>query len=156
MFYDQAVLAQLAGNSTRAWMLTAFAARVLTGLGYHTWSAEMLGDDDSSSEVRHCIYWCYYLDKTLSLLLTKPASLPALRLDPALLVDVGSSDPLALEVRILVKLAQIQDVSLSLLLGDEHQNRAQISHTLQSLRGKLQEIWNEITQVESYWKILRI
>ncbi|GIJ91244.1 hypothetical protein Asppvi_010209 [Aspergillus pseudoviridinutans] len=146
-----AVLSQLVGDSTRAWILTGFAATVITGLGYHNWPEEMLGDDDVSSEVRHCIYWCYYLDKTLSSLLIRPPSLPGLRLNPAMLVPVGPSDPLALEVRILVKLAEIQDVSLSLLIGAKQRNETEISQIIRSLHDKLHGIWDEITQARPAW-----
>ncbi|KAJ5797940.1 uncharacterized protein N7503_007236 [Penicillium pulvis] len=146
-----AVLVQLLGDSARAWMLTAFASRVLVCLGYHTLSLEMLGNDDISIDVRHCIYWCYYLDKTLSTVLLRPSSLPELCLEPAKLVPTSPSEPLSMEVKILVELAGVQDVSLVLLLGGNKLEKSGIPELIRSLQDRMRAIGHEISEARDAW-----
>lgn len=149
----QAVLVQLLGDSARAWMLTSFASRVLVCLGCHTSSLDTLGEDDASLEMRHCIYWCYYLDKTLSTVLLRPPSLPDLCLNPAALVPISSSEPLTLEVKILVQLAGVQDISLMLLLSDKRLELSRVPEIIQSMQDQMRGIWEEITQVWDEWPL---
>ncbi|KAJ6113425.1 hypothetical protein N7523_006742 [Penicillium sp. IBT 18751x] len=145
------MLVQLLGDSARAWLLTAFSSRVLVCLGYHTLSSEMLGNDDVSIEVRHCIYWCYYCDKAFSTVLLRPPSLPELCLEPAKLVPTSPSEPLSIEVKILIELAGVQDDSLKLLLGDNKREKSRIPGIIQSMQDQMRRIQNRISEARDVW-----
>ncbi|KAL2694981.1 hypothetical protein AAEP93_003076, partial [Penicillium crustosum] len=95
-----ASLVQLLGETSRSWFLTALAARSLVALGYHHLSPIFLASNDGS-EIRQTVYWCYYMDKTLSMLLVRPSSLPDLPFDPATLVHLDPKNPLTYKVKIL-------------------------------------------------------
>lgn len=144
----QATLVQLLGDTTRSWHLTALASRVVVALGYHT-STSIGCDADEEIEIRRCLSWCYYMDKTLSMLLVRPTSLPVLASDPVDLLNTVSENPLSYKVRILVKLAQVQDISLSLMLKGQKEElaMAQEPALLEDLQNRLKSISEEIRQV---------
>ncbi|KAL2695008.1 hypothetical protein AAEP93_008373, partial [Penicillium crustosum] len=143
----QATLVQLLGDTTRSWHLTALASRVVVALGYHT-STSIGCDADEEIEIRRCLSWCYYMDKTLSMLLVRPTSLPVLASDPVDLLNTVSENPLSYKVRILVKLAQVQDISLSLMLKGQKEElaMAQEPALLEDLQNRLKSISEEIRQ----------
>ncbi|OJJ29599.1 hypothetical protein ASPWEDRAFT_305901 [Aspergillus wentii DTO 134E9] len=143
-----ASLVQLLGDTTRSWHMTSLASRALVALGYHSSTAVTQSDDHDESEVRRCIYWCYYMDKTLSMLLARPSSLPVLPFHPIDLVDTDPEYPLSYKVRILVKLAQVQDNSLFLMMRDRKQNltEAHESALVENLHVELRFISEEIRQ----------
>lgn len=89
------------------------------------------------------------MDKTLSMLLVRPTSLPVLASDPVDLLNTVSENPLSYKVRILVKLAQVQDISLSLMLKGQKEElaMAQEPALLEDLQNRLKSISEEIRQV---------
>ncbi|XHG03644.1 hypothetical protein AWENTII_006946 [Aspergillus wentii] len=123
------ILVQLLGDASRAWVLNAFASQVLVSLGYHNATTESLEDNDSKYEIHDCIFWCYYYDKTLSMLLPK--------------------DPLTWKVRILVRLSQVQETALSLVLRDKEMR---VPIVAESLRRELESIQAETTQAREQSK----
>lgn len=129
--------------------MTSLASRALVALGYHTSATVTQYDGSDQSEVRRCIYWCYYMDKTLSMLLARPSSLPVLPFHPIDLVETEPENPLSYKVRILVKLAQVQDTSLFLMLRDRKQKLtdAEESALVENLHVELKSINEEIRQV---------
>ncbi|KAE8386956.1 hypothetical protein BDV23DRAFT_186830 [Aspergillus alliaceus] len=110
-----ALLMQLQGDMSRSWALTAYAARILVLLNYHK-----LGQTHQSStlseEIRAAVAWCYYLDKSLSMLLIRPPSLSSLDINPASLVTVDISFPTSTVVKTAVELAIIQEKVLGILV----------------------------------------
>jgi hypothetical protein len=105
-------------------------------------------DSDEENEIRRCIYYCYYMDKTLSMLLLRPPSLPQLLFNPADLVPTDPQLPISMHVKILVKLARVQDVALSLVLKDpRHQILANKEFMLENIQTELKSIGDEIQQV---------
>ncbi|KAI9926480.1 hypothetical protein ASPWEDRAFT_176548 [Aspergillus wentii DTO 134E9] len=143
------ILVQLLGDASRAWVLNAFASQVLVSLGYHNATTESLEDNDSKYEIHDCIFWCYYYDKTLSMLLVRPPSLPNIRLQPTSLVRVQPKDPLTWKVRILVRLSQVQETALSLVLRDKEMR---VPIVAESLRRELESIQAETTQAREQSK----
>lgn len=142
---------QLLGDTTRSWHMTSLASRALVSLGYHT-SVTITSCDhgeDDESEIRRCIYWCYYMDKTLSMLLARPSSLPVFPFHPISLVDTDPEHPLSYKVKILVKLAHVQDNSLFLMLRDQKQNVIQVDEAalVETLHNELKSIGAEIQRV---------
>lgn len=105
-------------------------------------------DSDEENEIRRCIYYCYYMDKTLSMLLLRPPSLPQLPFNPADLVHTDPQLAVSMHVKILVKLARVQDVALSLVLKDpRHQALATKEVMLENIQTELKSIGDEIQQV---------
>lgn len=139
-------MVQLLGDSSRSWFLTACGARALVALGYHQ-SSRITADTDEGFEIRHCVFWCYYFDKTLSMLLVRPSSLPDMQFAPGDLVHTDSDDPLTFKVKILVKLAQVQDASLPFIVGDKRAQTESASARLDALETELRYIHEDIIQV---------
>ncbi|CAG7939139.1 unnamed protein product [Penicillium salamii] len=142
-----AAVVQLHGDTTRSWFLVSLASRAIVALGYH----KMMTFDpesDEENEIRRCLYYCYYMDKTLSMLLLRSPSLPQLPFNPADLVYTDPQLPISLHVKILVKLARVQDVALSLVLKDP---RPQVLTTkeymLENIQTELKSIGDEIQQL---------
>lgn len=106
-------------------------------------------ESDEENEIRRCLYYCYYMDKTLSMLLLRSPSLPQLPFNPADLVYTDPQLPISMHVKILVKLARVQDVALSLVLKDP---RPQVLTTkeymLENIQTELKSIGDEIQQVK--------
>ncbi|OGM50778.1 hypothetical protein ABOM_000742 [Aspergillus bombycis] len=108
-----AMLMQFLGNMSQSWMLTSFAARTITFLGYQ--SLDTNASSESDIEIRACVFWCHYLDKVLSSLFMKPPSLPQLEVSPVLLLhlDSGSSSDV---VRFMGHMACILEKALEVQL----------------------------------------
>lgn len=139
-------MVQLLGDSSRSWFLTACAARALVALDYHQ-SSRITADTDEGFEIRHCVFWCYYFDKTLSMLLVRPSSLPDMQFAPGDLVHTDSDDPLTFKVKILVKLAQVQNASLPFIVRDKRAQTESASARLDALETELRYIHEDIIQV---------
>ncbi|OJJ08304.1 hypothetical protein ASPVEDRAFT_179566 [Aspergillus versicolor CBS 583.65] len=138
-------LVQLLGDSSRSWFLTACAARALVALGYHQ-SSRITADTNEGFEIRHCVFWCYYFDKTLSMLLVRPSSLPDMQFAPGDLVHTDSDDPLTIKVKILVRLAQVQDAYLPFIVGHKRAQAGPASARLDALETELRYIHEDVIQ----------
>ncbi len=138
----------LLGRSSQAWTLTAIASQILVALGFHTLTRESFDDDTQPKfAIRHCLYWCFSMDKMLSMLLERPASLPHLLLEPADLVWIADGNPLYHKAKLLVRLGQVQDVWLSLLARPVETHAALISETVRNLECELHKIHSSIAEV---------
>ncbi|CAG7991572.1 unnamed protein product [Penicillium salamii] len=102
-----ALFMQYLGNMSQAWILNSYAARLIVALDYHE-VRNPLGNSDLDEEIRSVVYWCFYLDRTLSTLLYRPLSLPEPRISPTNLITDDQSLPHIPLLRILLDLAQIQ------------------------------------------------
>ncbi|CAI7608153.1 unnamed protein product [Penicillium pancosmium] len=141
-----AAVVQLHGDTTRSWFLVSLASRSIVSMGYHKMMT-FSPDSDEENEIRRCIYYCYYMDKTLSMLLLRPPSLPQLPFNPADLVHTDPQLAVSMHVKILVKLARVQDVALSLVLKDpRHQVLATKEVMLENIQMELKSIGDEIQQ----------
>ncbi|KAI9043312.1 uncharacterized protein KD926_003842 [Aspergillus affinis] len=138
-----AQLLQLLGDASQAWTLTSFASRVMVALGYHNLNSQALKEHDNSAEIRHCTYYCYYLDKALSMLLVRPPSLPDLNVDPVSLIELKYTEPLKIKMGILLKLSHVQDGVISLLIKGDKLTEAEASSSIPALKSELQDIWKE-------------
>ena len=147
MNYYQAQLLQLLGDASQAWTLTSFASRVMVALGYHNLTSQALAENEHSVEIRHCLYYCYYLDKALSMLLVRPPSLPDLNVEPASLIELKPTEPLKIKMGILLKLSRVQDGVLLLLIKGDKLTEAEASTTIPVLKLELQDIRKESCEV---------
>ncbi|KAH7002661.1 hypothetical protein EDB80DRAFT_512067, partial [Ilyonectria destructans] len=143
-------LVLLLGRTSQAWTLTALASRILVALGLHTTKQENL-DDEGKSAIRHCLYWCFYLDKTLSMLLVRPSSLPNLPWEPAVLVPMTIDNPLVQKVKISVRIAQVQDGCLHLLAKPSEMQDFTRSGSVNSLESELLNIHRSIMELRDEW-----
>ncbi|PYH91574.1 hypothetical protein BO71DRAFT_459616 [Aspergillus ellipticus CBS 707.79] len=135
---------QYLGNMSQSWLLVSAATRVLVCLNYHT-----ILDGKSlcqpNEDIRACIYWCYYLDKLLSLLLARPASLPRLKSQPASSVQCDISNPSTVMMHVLLLVAEVQELSLDIYLHEAATDEftaivyRDLDDKMQSLRGSIDQ-----------------
>ncbi|KAL2857057.1 hypothetical protein BJY01DRAFT_242460 [Aspergillus pseudoustus] len=140
-----ASLVQLLGEPSRSWYLTGVACRMLVALGYHQLSQTYL-ESDEAYEIRHCVHWCYYMDKPLSMLLVRPSSLPRLRCQPSNLVREDASNPLSLKVKVLSRLAHVQDRYLDILFQTQQSDGNDLPGVVDSFRMELSSISADIVK----------
>ncbi|KAJ5372744.1 transcriptional regulator family: Fungal Specific TF [Penicillium concentricum] len=108
-------LMQYLGNMTRCWMLTALASRMLVSLNYHN-----ITDTSPRTEIEEnihaCVYTCYYFDKTLSLLLLRPPSLPDLKVRPTQLIHLDPDLPTTTMLTGIVEYSELKSALLNILV----------------------------------------
>ncbi|RAH41577.1 Zn(II)2Cys6 transcription factor [Aspergillus brunneoviolaceus CBS 621.78] len=110
-----ALLHQMQGNPTKSWTLTAFAARLLVAMNYHNITNDTSVRMQEEEDTRFCLSSCYLLDKSLSMLLLRPPSLPRLGVSPVALIPMDDGMSLSTITRTTVELAEIQEAALELL-----------------------------------------
>ncbi|KAJ6009450.1 hypothetical protein N7522_004466 [Penicillium canescens] len=144
-------LMQYLGNMSRCWMFTALASRVIVSLNYHN-----ITDPNPRNEIEEsvhaCVYTCYYFDKTLSLLLLRPPSLPDLKVKATELIHIDPDLPTFAMITGIVEYAELKNALLGVLLdtkaieGSEKANilsdlvaRAHTIHSNMQMFRRLQE-----------------
>ncbi|KAL4815769.1 hypothetical protein BDW67DRAFT_185489 [Aspergillus spinulosporus] len=134
-----ALLHQMLGNITKAWNLTSFAAQLLVAMNYHTISPDTPIQSQEDEDARYCLFSCHYLDKSLSMHLLRPPSLPRLRVSPASLVPMEGEAALGVIAKTVVELAEIQEAALeiiharSVLVGNVDETAAKLDAVIQQL-----------------------
>ncbi|KAJ5680985.1 hypothetical protein N7536_012124 [Penicillium majusculum] len=150
------------GNMTRSWMLTAQASMMIVSLNYHN-ITDPIPRTEIEENIHDCVYTCYYFDKTLSLLLLRPPSLPDLKIRPTQLIHLDPDLPTSVMIEGIVEYSELKSDLLSVLLdtkktiGDtEKANilsdlvaRAHIIHSnMQTFRRRQEEqspeLWRQI------------
>ena len=120
---------QYLGDMSYSWRLTAYASRTLMSLNLHAVESAHELDD----ETRASLYWCYCLDRTLSSLFVRQPSIPKLRIDPASLAPVNSSNPLQATVNVVMEMAKVQEEVLELQLSqDIIADKSQVNRIIES------------------------
>lgn len=143
----QAFLMQYLGNMSHCWILNSYAARLIVALDYHE-VRNPIGNSELDEEIHSAVYWCFYLDRTLSTLLCRPMSLPEPPIPPTYLVSDNQSLPYIPLVRILLELAQIQGELLDCgKAGDTRQILA--SHSI--LQERMEAIHSRLESVSRYF-----
>jgi hypothetical protein len=134
---------QYLGNMSQAWVLNSYAARLIAALNYHNVQSREC-DPDLEEEINSSVYWCFYLDRTLSSLLHRPPSLPELHSSASDLVCWNNSLPHMPLIRILVDLAQVQgDLSSSCKGSDTRhilENHSKLQERMSSIYSSLQSV----------------
>ncbi|CAI7572907.1 unnamed protein product [Penicillium palitans] len=150
------------GNMTRSWMLTAQASMIIVSLNYHN-ITDPCPRTEIEENIHSCVFTCYYFDKTLSLLLFRPPSLPDLKVRPTQLIHLDPDVPTSAMIKGIVEYAELKSDLLNVLLdtkkaiGDtEKANilsdlvaRAHIIHSsMQTFRRRQEEqcpeLWRQI------------
>ncbi|KAI9035338.1 Zn(II)2Cys6 transcription factor [Aspergillus affinis] len=134
------LLMQSLGRANHSWVLTSYAARLIVSLNYHDISDPSNGEE----EVKSSLYWCYYVDRTLSALLIRPPSLPNLQVSPTDLVRMDTSVPYTPLIRIIIDLSQIQDQLLDISLHGKHRSSSQVLAHCQGLQERMCIIHNNL------------
>ena len=106
---------QYLGNMSRCWMFTALASRVIVSLNYHN-ITDVHARSDIEESIHACVYTCYYFDRTLSLLLLRPPSLPDLKVPPTQLIHLDPDLPTSALITGIVEYAELKSSLLNILL----------------------------------------
>lgn len=137
---------QYQGNMSRCWMFTALASRIIVSLSYHN-----ITDTEPRSEVEEdihaCVYSCYYFDKTLSLLLLRPPSLPDLKVEPAQLVHVDPDLPTSAMIVGIVEYSQLKHTLLNVLLDIKVMRDVEKANILSNLVERAHSIHSNLQMV---------
>lgn len=131
------------GRANHAWVLASYASRLIVSLNYH----EISDPSQEDEEVKSVLYWCYYVDRTLSALLIRPPSLPSLQVSPTDLVRADTSVPYTPLVRVILDLAQIQDQLLDISLNGKHRSAGQVLAHCQGLQERMCIIYTNLQAV---------
>ncbi|KAI2895203.1 transcriptional regulator family: Fungal Specific TF [Aspergillus niger] len=131
-----AKLMQQTGRMDQCWVLNSYAARLIVALNYH--EIDHLTPDNE--EILSAVFWCYYLDRTLSSLFIRPMSLPepCMPLDQMLRKD--ESMAYGTVVEIISDLAQVQGELLDLSLNGKRRYATEISARCEYLRSRMHGI----------------
>lgn len=111
----QARLMRYLGNMTRSWMLTAQASMIIVSLNYHN-ITDPCPRTEIEENIHSCVFTCYYFDKTLSLLLLRPPSLPDLKVRPTQLIHLDPDVPTSAMIKGIVEYAELKSDLLNVLL----------------------------------------
>lgn len=133
---------QYRGNMSQAWVMNSLAARMIAALNYHEIQARKC-DPDHEEEINSSVYWCFYLDRSLSSLLHRPPSLPEILGSPSDLVLHRSLLHMPL-IRILVDMAQVQGDLCS--VGKASDTR-QVLENHTKLQERMDSIYSVLQQV---------
>ncbi|KAJ5918386.1 transcriptional regulator family: Fungal Specific TF [Penicillium verhagenii] len=155
-------LMQYLGNMSRCWMLTAFASRVIVALNYHNITSP-IPQSEVEEDIHACIYTCYYFDKTLSLLLLRPPSLPELKVEPSQLIHLDPEVPTTAMIGGIVELANIKSTLLHVLLDTKEMSDMEKASHLSDLVVRAQTIHSNLkihqirqqVKFQASWPILR-
>ncbi|KAJ5798051.1 transcriptional regulator family: Fungal Specific TF [Penicillium pulvis] len=155
-------LMQYLGNMSRCWMFTAHASRIIVALNYHN-ITNPIPQNEVEGDIHACVYTCYYFDKTLSLLLLRPPSLPELKVEPAQLIHLDPELPTTAMIRGIVDLAHLKNTLVHVLLDTKEMSdiekasllsdlviRAQTVHSGLQIQQRRQEL-----DFPTTWPILR-
>ncbi|KAL4738757.1 hypothetical protein BDV11DRAFT_205717 [Aspergillus similis] len=133
---SSALLMQHLGKFSQCWLMISYAARQITALNYHKIHKSQ-NSTQAEEDIYSAVYWCYYLDRTLSALLGRPVSLPDLEVSPVDLITLDPSSSYGSLFRAVLELAEVQ--------GELHQvscfsDNSAIVETCQALETKMQSI----------------
>ncbi|KAJ5111010.1 transcriptional regulator family: Fungal Specific TF [Penicillium argentinense] len=115
-------LMQYLGNMSRCWMFTALASRIIVALNYHN-ITDPIPRNEVEEDIHACVYTCYYFDKTLSVLLLRPPSLPVLKVEPVKLIHMDPDLPTTPMIRGIVEYAHIKSTLVDILLDSNKEMR---------------------------------
>lgn len=149
------------GQPNQCWALNAAACRVCVALGGRFLAN--IASNESSWDVRGSICWCYILDKALSMNLSRPACLPEMNLNAAVLAPLDPTRPFSAIISILLDLSNIQDSILLEMRSrpgkkDPDQKRAAnieiLERRMRQIRSKMNEVFVHLSSEASVLTLL--
>jgi hypothetical protein len=92
---------------------------MIVSLNYHNiTNVRPRGEIEES--IHACVYTCYYFDKTLSLLLLRPPSLPDLKVAPTQLIHIDPDLPTSAMITGIVEYSELKNSLLNILLDTKN------------------------------------
>ncbi|KAJ5692257.1 transcriptional regulator family: Fungal Specific TF [Penicillium macrosclerotiorum] len=155
-------LMQYLGNMSRCWMFTGLASRIIVALNYHN-ITNTVPRNEIEEDIHACVYTCYYFDKTLSLLLLRPPSLPELKIDPSQLIHMDPDLPTTPMITGIVEFAHLKNSLVNILLERKEMEDAEKANQLSDLVAKAHSIHTNLQmhrssqeiKFTSSWAVLR-
>ncbi|CAI7591497.1 unnamed protein product [Penicillium pancosmium] len=136
-------LMQYLGNMSRSWMFNALASRIIVALNYHN-ITDPVPHNDIEEEIHSCLYTCYYFDKTLSVLLLRPPSLPDLKVDPTQLIHLDPDLPTTPIIRGIVEFAHIKSTLVNILLDSKKMGDMDKANVLSNLVARAHAVHSDL------------
>lgn len=139
---------QQLGDVKQCWALNSYAAQQIVALGYDR-IRSIPARSQTEGEIHSAVYWCYYMDRTVSALLLRPTALPDLNVSPTELIASMQQSPYDPLIRILLDLAQIQG---HLLAFSSHLKRADSRYILDTcnlIEERMHSISKDLESVSS-------
>ncbi|KAL4814836.1 hypothetical protein BDW67DRAFT_176800 [Aspergillus spinulosporus] len=133
---SSALLMQHLGRFNQCWLMISYAARQITALNYHKIHKSQTSTQ-AEEDIYSAVYWCYYLDRTLSALLGRPVSLPDLEVSPVNLITLDPSSTYGSLFRAVLEVAEVQG---ALHRVSRCSDNSAIVETCQALEAKMQNI----------------
>lgn len=137
---------QYLGNMSRCWMLNALASKVVIALNYHN-ITDTVPRSEVEEEIHACVYTCYYFDKTLSLLLLRPPSLPELKVEPQELIHLDPDVPTTAMIRGIVEFSHLKSTLPNILMNTKEMGDIEKANALSDLVGRAQAIHSKLQVV---------
>jgi hypothetical protein len=137
---------QYLGNMSRCWMFTALASKVIIALNYHN-ITDTVPRNEVEEEIHACVYTCYYFDKTLSLLLLRPPSLPELKVEPARLIHLDPEMPTTAMITGIVEFAHLKNTLPNILLDTKEMGGIEKANALSDLVARAHAIHSNLQVV---------
>ncbi|KAJ5273011.1 hypothetical protein N7478_008136 [Penicillium angulare] len=144
---SSALLMQHMGRPNRCWLFTSYAARQIIALNFHK-IRRLSIVSDLDQEIHDAVYWCYYLDRTLSSLLGRPPSLPDLEVSPAELLLINPASPYNNLLRVILDLAEVQGKLLTVSCGHTDKSKERAVELCQLLESRMQDIFPRLQSNE--------
>jgi hypothetical protein len=105
--------------------------------------------NDIEEEIHACLYTCYYFDKTLSVLLLRPPSLPDLKVDPTQLIHLDPDLPTTPIIRGIVEFAHIKSTLVNILLDSKKMGDMDKANVLSNLVARAHAVHSDLEIVRS-------
>lgn len=129
-------------------MFTALASKVIIALNYHN-ITDTVPRNEVEEDIHACVYTCYYFDKTLSLLLLRPPSLPELKVEPAQLIHLDPDLPTTPMITGIVEFARLKNTLPNILLHTKEMGDIEKANALSDLVVRAQAIHSNLQVVGS-------
>ncbi|KAL4800761.1 hypothetical protein BDV19DRAFT_375440 [Aspergillus venezuelensis] len=136
---SSALLMQYLGRLNQCWILISYASKQIISLNYHR-MRKTPASTEHEQEIYNAVWWCYYLDRTLSSLLGRPHSLPDLLVSPTDLIPSDPSSPFDGLIRVVLDLAQVQGRLHALSCCEGRSTKTSALETCQQLETKMHDI----------------
>ncbi|PYH86714.1 hypothetical protein BO82DRAFT_271971 [Aspergillus uvarum CBS 121591] len=149
---SSALLMQHMGRPYQCWLFVSYAARQITALNYHK-IRRLPATSEKEQDIQDVVYWCYYLDQTLSSLLCRPPSLPDLAVSPTDLVVSAPSSPYDSMMRIVLDLAQVQGQLRTISCGSRNERNELALEICLSLEARMQAMLPRLQAVYSIFPL---
>ncbi|PWY69632.1 hypothetical protein BO94DRAFT_590416 [Aspergillus sclerotioniger CBS 115572] len=134
------LLMQQLGDINICWILNSYAARQIAALGYQK-VGNVSSRSEAQQEIHSAVYWCYYIDRTLSALLLRSPSFPEMAVSATELISTDSPSPYDPLIRILLDAAQIQGQLLALQSQTAPVSHHHVLDECRLLREKMEDIY---------------